>query len=147
MADYHSDDAKQETGQMETLSEKVVVPVVEERAVFGKKVVETGKVRISKRVSEHEEIIDEPLFREEVSVERVAINQDVDQVPKVRSEGDVMIIPVVEERIVLKKQIFLIEELHVRKQLIETRDPQQVTLRKEEVDVKRVDLSEDNNEK
>ncbi len=145
MTDYHSKDAETKIEQTETTSEKVVIPVIEERVVFGKKVVETGKVRISKKVSEHEEIIDEPLFREEVSVERVAINQNIDEVPKVRSEGDIMIIPVVEERVLVKKQLVLVEELHVRKQLIETHDPKEITLRKEEVDVNRIDAVENAN--
>ena len=145
MTDYHSKDAETNIEQTETTSEKVVIPVIEERVVFGKRIVETGKVRISKKVSEHEEIIDEPLFREEVSVERVEINQNIDEVPKVRSEGDTMIIPVVEERVLVKKQLVLVEELHVRKQLIETHDPKEVTLRKEEVDVNRIDAVENAN--
>lgn len=138
MVDYNSEIAESETEQTEVLSEKVVIPVVEEKVVFGKKVVETGKVRISKRISEHEEVIDEPLFQEKVSVERVTVNKAVDDAPKVRQEGDVMIIPVIEERVVVKKQLYLVEELHVRKQLIESHDPQQITLRKEKVDVERV---------
>jgi stress response protein YsnF len=75
---------------------------IEEAAFLDKRVVETGKVRISKRISEREELIDEPLFREEVTVERVPINQYVDQPPQVRHEGDVMIIPVVQEQLVMQ---------------------------------------------
>jgi len=117
---------------------RTVIPVIEEEAVVGKRVVETGKVRVSKRVSEHEEIIDEPLFREEVSVERVPVNQYIDAAPTVRYEGDLMIIPVVQEQIVMQKRLVLVEEIRVRKELVETHQPQTVTLRKEEVDVRRV---------
>ena len=117
---------------------RAVIPVIEEEAVVSKRVVETGKVRVSKRVSEHEEIIDEPLFREEVSVERVPVNQYVDAAPTVRYEGDLMIIPVVQEQIVMQKRLVLVEEIRVRKELVETHQPQTVTLRKEEVDVRRV---------
>jgi uncharacterized protein (TIGR02271 family) len=124
-------------------AENAVIPVIKEKAVFGKQIVETGKVRISKRVSEHEKIIDEPLLHEEVSVERVSVNQVVDTPPEIRQEGDTMIIPVVEEQLVLKKQLFLIEELHVRKQVIKTHQPQRVILLKEEVDVKKSAENED----
>lgn len=123
---------------LETSDEKIVIPVVEEQAFINKQVVETGKVRISKRVSQHEELIDEPLLREEVTVERIPINQYVDQTPQVRQEGDIMIIPVVQEQIVMQKRLVLVEELRVRKQIIETHQPQSVTLRKETVDVIRI---------
>jgi len=123
---------------LETNYEKIVIPVVEEQAFVNKQVVQTGKVRITKRVSQHEELIDEPLLREEVTVERVPVNQYVDQAPQVRNEGDVMIIPVVQEQIVMQKRLVLVEELRVRKQTVETHQPQSVTLRKETVDVIRI---------
>lgn len=122
----------------ETAGETLIIPVVEETAFLEKRVVETGRVRISKRISEHEETIDEPLFREEVTVERVPFNQYVDQPPQVRHEGDVMIIPVVQEQIVMQKRLVLVEELRVRKQVVETHQPQSVTLRREDVEVRRI---------
>jgi len=118
-------------------NEMTVIPVVQEEVVFEKQVVETGKVRISKHIREFEEIVDEPLFREEVAVERVPINQFVEARPAVRQEGDTMIIPVVQEQIFVQKRLVLVEELRVRKQVVESHQPQRVTLRKEEVEVKR----------
>lgn len=114
-----------------------LIPIIEEIAFIDKKIVETGKVLISKRITEHEEIVDEPLLHEEVSVERVAVNQFVDERPQISQQGDTMIIPVIEERIVTSKRLFLVEELHVKKQVIESHQPQRITLLKEEVDVKR----------
>jgi len=116
----------------------LVFPVIQEEAFIDKQVVETGKVQISKRISEHEEVIDVPLFREEVTVERIVVNQYVDQPPQVRHEGDVMIIPVVQEQVVVQKRLVLVEELRVRKQIVETHQPQNVTLRREDVDVRRI---------
>ncbi|MBA2334450.1 MAG: YsnF/AvaK domain-containing protein [Blastocatellia bacterium] len=124
--------------EIELDPENLVIPVIEEEAFLDKRVVESGKIRISKRVSEHEELIDVPLFREEVTVERVPVNQYVDAPPQVRHEGDVMVIPVFREELVIQKRLVLVEELRVRKQVIEMHQPQSVTLRKEEVDVKRV---------
>jgi uncharacterized protein (TIGR02271 family) len=131
-----AEDANENTSSIvQTSDEKIVVPVIEEQAIISKQVVQTGKVRISKRVSQHEELIDEPLLREEVTIERVPINQYVEQTPQVRHEGDVMIIPVVQEQIVMQKRLVLVEELRVRKQIVETHQPQSVSLRKETVDV------------
>lgn len=106
--------------------------------MVGKEVVEAGKVRISKRISEREELVDVPLFREEVRVERVPVNLFIEAVPQVRQEGDTLIIPVVEEQIVIQKKLLLVEELRVRKEIIEHHQPQSVNVRKEEVEIKRV---------
>ena len=118
--------------------EKLVIPVIAEEIAVGKQVVESGKVRISKRISEHEELVDVPLFREEVRVERVPVNLFVEALPPVRQEGDTMIIPVVEEQIVIQKKLLLVEELRVRKEVVEHHQPQTVNVRKEEVEIKRI---------
>jgi uncharacterized protein (TIGR02271 family) len=122
----------------QTSGEKLVIPVIAEEIAVGKKVIESGKVRISKRISEHEELVDVPLFREEVRVERVPVNLFVEAPPPVRQEGDTMIIPVVEEQIVIQKKLLLVEELRVRKEVVEHHQPQTVNVRKEEVEIKRV---------
>jgi len=115
-----------------------VIPVIQEQATVRKRVVETGKVRISKRVREYEDIVDIPHIQEEVKVDRVPVNQFVEAAPKVRTEGETTIIPVLEERYVVEKRLFLVEELHVRKDRTETHHPQKIKVLKEEVDVKRI---------
>lgn len=115
-----------------------IIPVIEEQLIVDKYVVERGKVRISKRISEHEEIVDEPLFHEEVRVERVPVNRVIETAPAVRNEGDTLVIPVVEERIFVEKRLVLVEELRVKKELVETHQPQKITLRKEQVEINRV---------
>jgi len=114
-----------------------VIPVIQEQATVRKRVVETGKVKISKQVREYEEIVDIPHVHEEVKVERRPIGEFVDTAPKVRTEGETTIIPVLEERYVVEKRLFLVEELHVRKDRIETHHPEKIRVLKEEVDVKR----------
>ena len=126
----------------ETEDREIVIPVIQEEAYIDKKVVESGKVRIKKTVNQYEELIDEPLLREEVKVERVSINQYVDQMPQARQEGDTLIIPVVKEEVVIQKRLLLVEELHVQKQIIETHEPQNITLHKEEVEVVRIAADE-----
>lgn len=115
-----------------------VIPVIHEQATIEKRVIETGRVRISKRVREHEELIDVPHFHEEVKVDRVPIEQFVDQAPTVRTEGEVTIIPVLEERYVLEKKLVLVEELHIRKERKESHHPQKLRVMKEEVAVERI---------
>lgn len=124
----------------------IVVPVIQEEVMFDKQIVETAKIRISKRVSQHEQLIDVPFFREQVSVERIPVNQVVEAAPQVRHEGDTMIIPVVEEQIFYQKRLVLVEELRVRKQIIEEHQPQQITLMKEEVEINRTATTAAENE-
>jgi uncharacterized protein (TIGR02271 family) len=117
-----------------------VIPVIEEVLDVQKRRVETGGVRINKKVSEREERIDEPVWQEEVDVRRVAINRVVDgPVPESRIEGDVMIVPVLEEVVVVKKQLVLKEELHITRRRIVERDSRTVTLRREEATVERIE--------
>ena len=125
------------------LDQQVVVPVVQEELVVGKQAVETGRVRLVKTVAERQEVIDEPLMREHVEVERVPVNQVVSGPVAVRYEGDTMIIPVLEEVVVYEKRLVLKEELHVRKVATQERQPETVTLRQEQVAVERVDRAPD----
>jgi uncharacterized protein (TIGR02271 family) len=115
-----------------------VIPVIQEQATVKKRVVETGKVHIKKRLREYEELVDIPHIHEEVRVEHVPVNQFVDEPPKIRTEGETTIIPVLEERAVIEKRLYLVEELHVRKERKESHHPQTVKVLKEEVEVKRV---------
>lgn len=121
----------------EMIEEPLIIPVIQEEVIVEKQVVESGKVRISKRISEREELIDVPLLREEVTVERVPRNLFVESAPPIRHEGDTMIIPVVEEQVVIQKRLVLVEELRVRRQIIEDHKPQPVKLLREEVEIKR----------
>ena len=125
---------------MGTLDESttVVIPVAEEHLEVGKREVETGRLRIQKRVSVHEQTIDEPLFADEITIERVAINRVIDAPTSARVEGETTVIPLFEEQIVLQKRLVLREEVRVTKRRIERRAPQTVAVRREEVIVERV---------
>ena len=112
-----------------------VIPVIEERVSFSKEVVETANVRIVKRVNERDEVVDMLLNHEEISVDRVAVNQYVETPPPVRYEGDVVIVPVLRE--VIEKSLLLVEELRVTRNQVKTRSTQTVTLRSEDVQVER----------
>jgi uncharacterized protein (TIGR02271 family) len=62
--------------------------VVEESLKVDKKIIEKGKVKISKSVKEESEIVNLPVVNEEVKIERFSINQIIDKQPEaVRYEG------------------------------------------------------------
>ena len=118
------------------------IPVIEEQLLVEKRVVETGRLRVSKTVLEEEETVDVPLMSETFNVERVAINQYVDTPPAVRYDGDTTVFPVLKEVLVTEKRLLLVEEVHITKRQTTTNDTQRVMLRREEVTVERVDSKE-----
>ena len=118
--------------------QRIVMPVVAETLEVRKRKVETGGVRVKKIVHEREEVVDEPLMREEVQVKRVPINRVVDAPVPVRHVGNTMIISLLEEVLVVEKRLMLKEELHITKGEVETYKPQRVTLRTEEAVIERV---------
>jgi uncharacterized protein (TIGR02271 family) len=117
----------------------VVVPVVAEQLEVQKRKVEAGGVRIRKTVTEREEVVDEPLMREEVQVKRVPVNKVVEGPVPVRHVGNTMIVSLLEEVLVVEKRLMLKEELHITKEQVESYRPQRVRLRTEEAVVERVE--------
>ena len=118
-------------------TEALVVPLIAERMTVEKRLVETGGVRITKRVQEQQETFDEPLLQEQVDVQHVPVNRVVDGPVAVRHEGDTLVIPLLEEVLVVEKRLMLKEEVRITRRQIQTRDPRTVTLRREEAVVER----------
>jgi uncharacterized protein (TIGR02271 family) len=122
--------------------EQVVIPVIHEELEIGKRRVETGAgVRVQKSAREEEQVVDLPLVHEEVEVRRVPVGREVDAPVAVRHVGDTIIVPVMEEVLVVRKQLRLVEELHIRRTRRERHEPQTVVLRKEEATVERLEDS------
>ena len=141
----HLDPARLEHRDMGSKPDEhvLVVPVIEETLDVGTQPVETGRIRLRKVVHEREVLVDPPLLREEVIVERVSVNRIVDGQVSARTEGDTLIIPVLEEVLVVEKRLLLKEEVRLTKQRVEIHMPQRVTLRREEAVIERVDREDD----
>ena len=123
--------------------DRLVIPVIEEVATVSRRLVETGHaVRVRKLVHEDEVNVDGSSTVDHADVERVAVGRVLDGPVGVRHEGDVMIVPVVEERLVTVKQLVLVEEIRITRITRSSRvQPATVpvTLRREEVVVERFD--------
>ncbi len=115
----------------------LVIPVIAEQLHVDKQMIETGQVRISKTIREDTQLIDLPLIRETVEVERVPIGKPVTATPPIRQEGNTTIYPVLEEVVVVEKRLMLVEEIRVTTRQTIEHQPQSVTLRREEVSVDR----------
>jgi uncharacterized protein (TIGR02271 family) len=114
------------------------IPLVEERVTIDKRSVETGRVRIRTAVAEKLARVSEELERDDVTIERVPINKEVTEVPQIREEDGVLIVPLLEEVVVVEKRLMLKEELRVTRMRKRERVEQAVQVRTMDVDVHRV---------
>ncbi len=113
------------------------LPIVEEHLKVDKRRVETGRVRLRTVVDERLERVAEDLEREDVSIERVAVDQQVTQRPEIREENGVLIVPVCEEVLVIEKRLVVKEELHIRTNRHRERFEKAVPTRHMRVEVER----------
>ncbi|MCB0078569.1 MAG: YsnF/AvaK domain-containing protein [Anaerolineales bacterium] len=133
LAPYRRSSVEAEAAQIKTGDDAITIPVIEEALRVGKRTVETGAVRFIKRVREEEETVALPLKSESLSVTRVPIDRVVDQTQPIREEGSTLIIPIYEERLVVQKQLVLVEELHIDREVLEREVNETYTIRREEV--------------
>lgn len=91
------------------------IALTEERLHVGKERRLTGRVQVSTRTETVESQVPVELDSVEVEVVRVPVDRRIDAAPEIVTEGDLTIIPVVEERVVVTRELFLREELHVRR--------------------------------
>ena len=117
-----------------------VLPIIEERLEVAKRIVPTGTVRLQKTVQEYTEALDERLAVRTFDVERKVLNQPVDGPPPIRQEGSATIYSIVEEQLVLTKQLVLKEEVWIIQRDTERHDNQLVTLHREHLVVERTEL-------
>lgn len=124
-----------------TTTSEVVIPIVAEHLQIDKKTIDTAKVTISKKVTEHQEEINIPLLTEQYEVMRVPVHLTVATPPAaIRHEGDTMIVTVVKEVLVVEKRYEITEELHITRRVTEQLETQSVTLQAEEVSITRTPL-------
>jgi uncharacterized protein (TIGR02271 family) len=119
-------------------NDEVIVPVIEEELATGVRAVKTGAVRVDKRVDKRTRRISAPILHEDVEVRRVPINRVVDEAPKTRRRGDTIIVPVVEEELVVTKRLILKEEIHLVKRRTKGRVVKEVELGRERARVRRL---------
>ena len=122
--------------------EEAVIPVVEEKISVSKRERETGRVVVHVTPHLRDETVDVPLAEEHVSIERVPRNEFVSGPVSVRQEGDVTVVPVLEEVLVVEKRLMLREEIRITRRRETRRHVEHVTLRTEEARVLRADGEE-----
>jgi uncharacterized protein (TIGR02271 family) len=93
---------------------ETVLPLAAETLRVEKRLRETGRVRVSLQTETVEEVVRHALMSRDIDIERVLVGRQVEAVPPVRQEGGVLIVPVVEEVLVVEKRLVLREEIHLK---------------------------------
>src|SRR5688500_3083019 len=67
---------------------EVVIPIVEERLIPDKRMVDLGELRIHKHVDEVDEAVRQSVTRDDLVIERVQIERPIDEPVSSRQEGE-----------------------------------------------------------
>ena len=121
--------------------EAQVISLAEEQVTIGKRRVVKGRVRVNKRVKETQELVDLPLLKEQVEVRHVPVGRWIEAPMSMRQEGDTIILPIMEEVLVVEKRLCLVEEVHVIKHRRTIQHREEVPLRHETADIEQTSLS------
>jgi len=110
------------------------IPVMEERLVVEKRPTE-GIVEVRTRVEEVEQRVNQALSRDEVEIERVRVDRPLDRPAVQRTEGEWLIVPVMEEVLVVEKRLMLREEIRIRSRQVTRDEVVTGTVKRHQVDV------------
>lgn len=95
-------------------------------------------VRVRTVTSQHDRLVEEQLVHERIEIVRVPIGRVVETVPDVRQDGDVTILPVVEEEIVVQRRLILKEEVHLRRVSVAEMHRETIVLREQDAVITRI---------
>lgn len=129
------------THQPDIGDEELTLRLHAEQLAVSKRVRRT-LVRAACTTSVRHETVSAELRHEHIVVDRVAVGREVASAPPIRQEGDVTIMPVVEEELVVVRRLILKEEIHLRRVRSVTTHSETVALREQSVAVTRTALAD-----
>src|ERR671933_372383 len=107
----------------------------EEELVVQRNMREVGEAHIRTRVEEVPARLEVEANAEEVEVEHVPVGQVVGERVEPYQDGDVLVVPIYEEQLVVTKRLLLREQLRIRRVTTTQRQLFEDTLKKERVEV------------
>ena len=125
--------------EVDRLDTDLSLEILKEELEIEKRSNVTGVVRLEKTVRTFDAFIDENLTSDSISIERIPMNHYLDEAVATRQEGDTTVVPVMEERVIVTKQLVLKEEIRITRHRQLERYHEAVPLRTEEVEVTRLD--------
>ena len=136
-----SGQSAQDTIELQTLDhapyqeKPKVTQLREEILTVNKRWVKAGEVHLRKKITEQSQEVPYELAHEEVDIQRVAVNRVLgeSETAKPRQEGDTLVIPVLEEELVVTKRMVVREEVRITRRKITTQQKASGTVRREEL--------------
>jgi uncharacterized protein (TIGR02271 family) len=122
-----------EPGILEGDKEELRVRRSEEELKVGTREREAGAVWVRKRVRTDRERIVVPKKRVEVTVERVPVAEGEAAGSEIRE--DEIVVPIIEEEVIVEKRPVVREELRIRKEVVEETEVVEEDVRREEIEV------------
>ncbi len=122
-------------------TETQTIELLEETLRVAKRTVEHGRVRVSVLTEVEQQQVRETLRSSRVEVAHVAIGRRLEAgeaMPQARTENDVLIVPIVEEMLVMEKRLVVVEEMHIRIVQNQEEVEQAVPLRRQRAVVERL---------
>jgi uncharacterized protein (TIGR02271 family) len=144
---YHRDEEREESGGTgsggdlaQEDRDELRVRRIEEELKVGTREREAGSVRVRKRVVTDHETIVVPKRRVEVTVEHVPVEGEAISAEEGTAEPEIgeeeeIVVPVVEEEVVVEKRPVVKEEIRIRKEMVEDSEVVEEEVRREEVEV------------
>jgi stress response protein YsnF len=120
-----------------------VIPLIKETVRVLKADVVTGHVRVRTVTEATDHVVAQELETENVEITRVSVEREVAEAPAVRQEGDVTIVSIVEEMIVVTKRLIVTEEIHIRRIKSTEHFETSINLRKQHAVVERTEATDD----
>lgn len=119
-----------------------VLSLAEETVEISKQRVIDGHVRVTRQVTEHQQKIALMLQQQRADIQRISKSERLTEMPAIREENGVLIIPIVEEEVEIVRHLVLKEEWHIRKVVSEVETEQIVSLRRQQAHLTRIPYSE-----
>lgn len=119
-----------------------VLSLAEETVEISKQRVIDGHVRVTRQVTEHQQQIALMLRQQTADIQRIPKSERLTEMPAIREENGVLIIPIVEEEVEIVRHLVLKEEWHIRKVVSEVETEQIVSLRRQQAHLTRIPYSE-----
>jgi stress response protein YsnF len=112
---------------------ETVLSLHAENIAAEKRRIVTGHTRFTLVTRNQEELVREVLAHDKVKVQHVSIGRAVDHLPRVRQEGDTVVIPVMEEVLTINRQLILKEEIRIRRVRVSRVYQERIRVRRQDV--------------
>jgi uncharacterized protein (TIGR02271 family) len=131
----HGHDVVDADDLLEGGSGEIRLPLIEERVQVDIRQADLGEIDVHKTVESIEETWFEPVDHEEVEIDRIKVTRYIDAPEQPHQEGEWLIVPVIEEMIVVQKQLVVVEEIRIRKHRVTEQQEIRETVRRERASV------------